>query len=199
MFHRSLHGSPRFPRAASLAMVALASVGFTATAGCSADAPPAAPAAQAEAVQAEPQKADPAPAAAPEKAPLTETKFGEPVSPGAVVSLASIAADPTKYAGKQVKTEGVVKAVCKKAGCWMEIEGDLPGGEQAESGRAHVKMAGHSFYVPKNCDGHRAVVEGTVKAGAPEDTCASKDSCGGSENGAVARLEIAATGVEFVD
>ena len=90
-----------------------------------------------------------------------------------------------------MKTEGVVKAVCKSAGCWMEI-GD-------ESGRAHIKMAGHSFYVPKNCDGHRAVVQGKVKEGAPQNECGAKDGCGGEDNGALAKLEIEASGVEFLD
>ena len=42
-----------------------------------------------------------------------------------------------------------VKAVCKKAGCWMEIGDD--------ANRAHVKMAGHGFFVPKDCDGRTAV------------------------------------------
>ncbi len=167
----------------------IAGVAAAATA-CSSD-PPAV--ALAEGSAATPASA-PAPSAEPPhaRAQLKETKFGQPLGAGDTVSLASIVADPSKFAGKQVKTEGVVKSVCKAAGCWMEIE-------DAASGRAHVKMAGHGFYVPKNCDGHRAIIEGTVAAGAPADTCASKDSCGGEGNGALAKLEIAAVGVEFVD
>lgn len=126
-----------------------------------------------------------------EKSTLTQTKFGQPITEGAATELASIAVDPQKFAGQKVRTEGVVKAVCKAAGCWMEIED--------ASGRAHVKMAGHSFYVPKNADGHRARVEGTVQGGPPKDECGAKDSCGGENNGALAQLEIEATGVEFVD
>jgi hypothetical protein len=157
------------------------------TAGCSADPPAVAePAASA----APPVEAPPAETAKP-RSKLTETRFGKPIGEGETVSLASIVAEPAKYAGKQVKTEGVVKSVCKAAGCWMEVE--------EATGRAHVKMAGHSFYVPKNCDGHRAVIQGTVAAGAPEDTCGAKDSCGGEGNGALAKLEIAADGVEFID
>jgi hypothetical protein len=184
-------------RAASLAALA-SSLSLAACAGDPPSNGPAAPTAEAEphALAAAEAPAAEAPAA---RAKLAATKFGQPVSAGDTTELSAIAADPAKFAGKSVKTEGVVKAVCKKAGCWMEIESDEPGGDRGAAGRAHVKMAGHAFFVPKNCDGHRAVVEGTVKAGPPEDTCSSKDACGGSENGAVALLEIAATGVEFVD
>jgi hypothetical protein len=146
--------------------------------------------------------AEPAPTAAPraeassdakpkEKTPLAQTKFGQPIAEGKPTELAAIASEPAKFAGQTVRTEGIVKAVCKSAGCWMEI-GDA-------AGLAHVKMANHSFYVPKNADGHRARIEGTVKAGAPKDECGSKDSCGGEDNGALAKLEIEATGVEFLD
>lgn len=188
--------SCRSPRL-RLAATSLVLVASPLLAACDAGSPapdaPAPPAVAAEpATTGESQKAEAAPK---EKAKLAETKFGQPLSPGDTTQLAAIVADPAKFAGKSVKTEGVVKAVCQSAGCWMEIEADAAEGG---AGRAHVKMAGHSFYVPKNCDGHRAVIEGTVK-GAPEDTCGAKDSCGGSENGALAKLEIAATGVEFVD
>lgn len=186
---RSLHA----PRLLAVALL----VASGALAACSTEAPPTGQPTP-PAVQAEPASSGEvakAPAPPRPKTPLAETKFGQPVSPGDTTTLASIVADPAKFSGKSVKTEGVVKSVCQSAGCWMEIESDASGGGP---GRAHVKMAGHSFYVPKNCDGHRAVIEGTVQ-GAPEDTCGAKDSCGGSENGALAKLEIAATGVEFVD
>ncbi len=118
-------------------------------------------------------------------------RFGEPITAATETTLASIASDPAKYANTEVKTSGVVKAVCKKAGCWMEIGDD--------TSQAHIKMAGHKFLVPRTSDGRKAVVQGTVKEGAPQNECGSKDQCGGEENGAVAKVEIIATGVEFVD
>jgi hypothetical protein len=125
------------------------------------------------------------------KKPLKQTKFGEAITETQETSLADIVADPAKFAGKTVRTSGTVLAVCKAAGCWMEV------GDEAK--RAHIKMAGHAFVVPRNSDGHRAVLQGVVKAGEPQNECGSKDKCGGSENGALAKLEIEATGVEFVD
>ena len=106
--------------------------------------------------------------------------------------LPEIVKNAAGLADQTIKTRGTVKAVCKKAGCWMEIATES--GEQA-----HIKMAGHAFFVPRSCSGHEAIVQGTVKAGPPQNECGSKDACGGAENGAVAKIELVATGVEFIN
>lgn len=124
-------------------------------------------------------------------ASLAGKAFGDKITLNDDVELGSIVTDPTKFADQTVRTTGVVQAVCQKAGCWMEI-GDA-------QTRAHIKMGGHAFLVPKSASGHRAIVQGTVKGGAPANECGSKDSCGGTENGAIAKIEIVATGVEFID
>ena len=59
----------------------------------------------------------------------------------------------SKFIEVQLK-EGKVTAVCQNRGCWMEI-GD-------ETKRAHIKMAGHSFFVPKTAFGHHAIVQGQL-------------------------------------
>lgn len=117
--------------------------------------------------------------------------FGEKITAADEVSLADIVADPSKFADKTVRTTGTVRAVCQKAGCWMEIGDDEK--------RAHIKMAGHAFSVPRASNGHNAIVQGVVKGGEPQNECGTKDACGGTENGAIAKIEIVATGVEFVD
>ncbi len=117
--------------------------------------------------------------------------FGATITNAELTSLDSIAADPAKFANKTVKTEGIVTAVCQEMGCWMEI-GD-------KSKLAHIKMAGHSFFVPKNASGRHAIVEGTVvdTPGAGGNCMhEGKDSCAGN---ALAKLQIQATGVELVD
>jgi len=148
-----------------------------------AEAAPSAPAAQTSAPQPASTQS--------EGASLANQKFGQAIALTEETALADIAKAPGDFAGKTVRTTGVVKAVCKKAGCWMEIGDD--------TSRAHIKMANHSFVVPRRADGHTATIEGTVKAGAPQNDCSSKDSCGGEDNGALAKVEIVATGVEFVD
>jgi len=124
-------------------------------------------------------------------ASLANQKFGQPITETTETTLAAISAAPADFANKTIRTTGLVTAVCKSAGCWMEI-GD-------ENSKAHVKMSGHSFLVPRTSDGHRAVVQGVVSATEAENSCGAKDNCGGPEHGANAKLEIVATGVEFID
>ncbi len=113
--------------------------------------------------------------------------FGEAPSERALVALAAIAEDPDTFNGQVVKTEGEIAAVCQRMGCWMEIseEGVPP---------IRVPMAGHSFFLPKDVAGQRALIEGTV---------ALRELSEGErqhleEEGALAtanRLQITATGV----
>jgi hypothetical protein len=149
--------------------------------------PPSASVARAPSAQAPVAEAS----AARAKAPLAEKKFGAPITETTETALGDIVKSPASFADKPVRTSGVVQAVCQAAGCWMEI------GDGSE--RTHVKMAGHAFVVPKHASGHRAVVQGNVKGGEAANECAHKDGCGGAEKGALAKLEIVATGVEFLD
>lgn len=154
------------------------------------DAPAPTPTAEAPATAATQTAATEKPADT-KPAAAVPNSYGDPITATTETSLATIVSEPGKYANQEVKTAGVVKAVCQKAGCWMEI-GD-------ETSQAHIKMAGHKFFVPRTVSGKKAVIQGTVKEGAPQNECGSKDACGGEDNGAVAKVEIVATGVQFVD
>jgi hypothetical protein len=169
-------------------------------AGCARGADEAAQSEPPPAVAASPTAAAPEGEAVAQKAEarpsveLPEKKFGEPITVDEITPLEDVLASPDKFADKTIRTEGVVTAVCKSMGCWMELSD--------EKEQAHVTMAGHSFFVPKTADGHRAIVQGTVTAGKPEDQCGNKDGCyenAQKATGKVAKLEIVATGVEFVD
>jgi hypothetical protein len=120
--------------------------------------------------------------------PLEQKKFGEPITETTTTPLPTIMSAPGQYASKTIRTEGMVSAVCQSMGCWMQIAD--------ASGKAHIKMAGHSFFVPKQSSGHRAVVQGKVMASNAANTCADGDHCGNQE---VTQVQIEATGVEFVD
>jgi hypothetical protein len=120
--------------------------------------------------------------------PLEKTKFGEPITESTTTPLPTIVKDPGQYSAKTIRTEGMVSSVCQSAGCWMQIADT--------SGKAHIKMAGHSFFVPKESSGHRAVVQGRVLGGSAPNTCADSDRCGNQE---VTQVQIEATGVEFID
>lgn len=124
--------------------------------------------------------------------PLTQKKFGQPVTETKTTALPELAKEPAKFADQTVRTEGVVSNVCKSMGCWMEIADT--------SGQAHIKMAGHSFFVPRDCAGHRAVIQGKVLApAADKGQCGADDGCGQGASAEVAKVQIEATGIEFVD
>jgi hypothetical protein len=101
-----------------------------------------------------------------------------------VVPLVEIAKNPSRYENSVVATGGKVTAVCQEMGCWMEL--------QDESGHAHVKMHGHTFFVPKTASGHIARVQAKVLAGSDERCDESPPPAH-----AVAHVELDATGVEL--
>lgn len=131
----------------------------------------------------------PAAHAAPEAKPVGAVgplKLGEPVGPP-TVTLGSLVKDPKPYENKVVSTEGTVIAVCKQMGCWMEMKD--------ASGEAHIKMAGHSFFVPKNASGRTARVKGKVLKTDPEEECAQEAT--EQLKRPVAKVQLEATGIEL--
>ena len=166
--------------------VALGLVGL----GCAKDAPQKDPSVTASAAKA------PAPAS-------TTLHLGAPIAAGSTtVALADIAKNPGAYKGKTVTTSGTVTSVCQHMGCWMEIKDD--------ASQAHIKMAGHDFFVPKSASGKKARVQATL-VGAPDEDeadCNQEEknaqpsaakSAGANQNAghAVAKLQLEATGVEL--
>ena len=114
-------------------------------------------------------------------------KFGAPLGKSPVVPLADIVRETGKYAKTTVKTEGRVSAVCQAAGCWMEISDP--------AGQAHVRMNGHSFFVPKSASGRRAIVEGTVLPKPDNGECEQEAA---EATGKTVKVELDATGVELL-
>lgn len=126
------------------------------------------------------QPAAPAPAAG-------ARRLGAPITVTERTPLAAIMATPARFSGQTVRLEGTVSAVCQSAGCWMQLNDT----EQ----RVHIKMHGHSFFIPRNASGRHAVVQGTVISGNPNGHC--EQEAAEQTGQPVARLEIDATGVEL--
>jgi hypothetical protein len=82
----------------------------------------------------------------------------------------------------------VVTAVCQEMGCWMEIKDD--------SGQAHIRMHGHSFFVPKTAPGHHARVQATLVPTKESETECTEEAAKQMGH-AVAKVELDATGVEL--
>jgi hypothetical protein len=120
-----------------------------------------------------------APAAPVSTAPKGTLALGERIT-SPLVSLADIAKNPAAFQGKTVATSGKVTAVCQEMGCWMQLED--------ASGQAHVRMHGHSFFVPRTAPGHLARVQATLVSPSGATDC---------EEGKSAKVELDATGVEI--
>lgn len=52
-----------------------------------------------------------------------------------------------------VKLQGEISAVCQKKGCWMNMS-------LAENKELFVRFKDYDFFVPLNCSGREAVIEG---------------------------------------
>jgi len=131
-----------------------------------------------------PPGVDPPAPATPVHAPL---QLGEPISAQTVaLKLDDIATRPADYRGKTIATSGVVTAVCQEMGCWMEIKDD--------KSAAHIRMHGHSFFVPKTASGHHARVLATLVDADDKTEC---DEEGGDAGHATAKVELDATGIEL--
>ncbi|MFO0649507.1 MAG: DUF4920 domain-containing protein [Polyangiales bacterium] len=148
------------------------------------------------AAQVAPSQAAPTQAVAqPEPAPpaaggsAAAQHFGEAITLTESTALAAIAQNPSRFSGQTVRTEGVVSAVCQSRGCWMQIS-------DAEQ-RVHVRMHGHSFFVPRDSTGRRARVQGTVVGGTPNGHC-EQEAAEATGHQAAERLELDATGVELL-
>jgi len=83
--------------------------------------------------------------------------FGRTASLTATTALTDLLGTPRSFDGQTIRTTGVVRQVCQRMGCWMELAS-----EGAQAQRMFVRMAGHAFLLPRDVVGHRAVAEGRV-------------------------------------
>lgn len=124
----------------------------------SAPAPSPAPAQPAIAAVAPTAAATSAPVVAAPATPGTG-KFGAPLSAaGQVLAATAVLADAGKYDDKDLKLTGTVSGACQKKGCWMTL-----GGGEAGAQTIRVTFKDYGFFVPKDCLGKKAVVEGHFK------------------------------------
>ena len=136
--------------------------------GCGKEAPPSPP--------------PPAPVSTP-----AALHLGEPIT-APEARLADVATHAADYTGKAFATTGVVTAVCQEMGCWMEIKDD--------ANQAHIRMHGHSFFVPKTASGHRARIQAMLVPSKEAETDCTEEAK--TQMGhPVAKLELDATGVEL--
>ena len=56
----------------------------------------------------------------------------------------------------KVKVTGVVESVCKKKGCWMNVN------SEDASASLFVRFEDYGFFMPKDCEGSEVIMEGVV-------------------------------------
>lgn len=87
--------------------------------------------------------------------------YGAPLDPSTPeLSLARLLAAPAEHAGKVVRTRGTIARVCRRMGCWMELQGD--GAPTA----VRIPMADHAYFLPQDVVGRRAEIQGKVSIAA---------------------------------
>jgi len=72
------------------------------------------------------------------------------------LSLAQIAATAEQMNGKTVRVDATVTSVCKKKGCWMGVK-------DAQGTVARVTFKDYAFFMPLDCEGRAATLEGVVE------------------------------------
>jgi hypothetical protein len=131
----------------------------------------------------------------------TTQVFGAPIESGLEsAALAEVAKDPRRFANRKIATSGTISAVCQHAGCWMEMKDD--------AGEAHIKMAGHAFFIPRTASGKKARVMAKLAMDPAEPVACQGDGHKGKGCRAeaeeqlgrpLAKLELVASGVEILD
>jgi hypothetical protein len=81
--------------------------------------------------------------------------FGEPVARGETVQAAAVIRHPEAYDGRNVVVEGRVDEVCPQKGCWILMRD----GDQS----LRVTFRNHEFFVPKDCAGRTARIQGEFR------------------------------------
>lgn len=159
------------------------------------------------------EKQDPAPVETPAEgeqvgeeevpAPVAESEpFGDPIDPSTpTVPLADVLANPEKYKDQNITTEGVVRQVCQKRGCWAEIRPE----ESRDSATMRVTFKGYAFFLPKDSRGAKVKIEGEVSVMylKPEEVQHLEDEGATvpnkKEDGSAIVTEFVAAGVQMFD
>jgi hypothetical protein len=82
--------------------------------------------------------------------------FGEPITADDAISVQDFKKMIASGDSVQVKLAANINSTCRKKGCWMRV--DLEDGEEML-----VRFKDYGFFVPKNADGFKTVMEGVAK------------------------------------
>jgi hypothetical protein len=86
-------------------------------------------------------------------------QFGTPLGKEPLVDFATLLAEPGAYREQAVQVQGVVRQVCQRRGCWLELATDMT----PNAPGCRVLLKGHAFFVPIDSAGAVARLAGSVE------------------------------------
>lgn len=109
--------------------------------------------------------------------------YGKGVTLKTATPIATLLGAPKDYVGKAVRVDGIVTAVCDKAGCWMDLRDEKADPKTAKTLRMKVNDGEIAF--PVAAKGKKASIEGVFEpvgeAMAHEYAADAKEAKAGSE------------------
>ncbi|MCB0515891.1 MAG: DUF4920 domain-containing protein [Bacteroidetes bacterium] len=115
--------------------------------------------------------------------------FGEQITADGAISMASLTEKMQQTTSEQqAKVEGNVAAVCQVKGCWMNLY-------QPDSSTMRVTFKDYAFFMPKDIEGKKVIVEGIAKY----DTTSVEDLRHFAEDEGKSAEEIAAISAPAVE
>ena len=102
---------------------------------------------------------------------------GKKITEKGAVPVAQLATTMANKTEMPAKVEGTVESVCKVKGCWMKVN-------TADGQTMRVSFKDYGFFVPKDIEGKKVVLEGVAKQTVTpvaelrhyaEDACKSKE------------------------
>ncbi len=72
------------------------------------------------------------------------------------VAFEELISDPDPFAGQVIQTEGAVRNVCQRRGCWMEVRSE----DDPSSENVNVRFLDYGFFVPLDSRGAFVRIEG---------------------------------------
>lgn len=84
------------------------------------------------------------------------TNYGAVITEEGAIALSDLKATMGDKKEISTKLVGEVEAVCQKKGCWMNIKG-------ANGESMRVTFKDYAFFMPMDCSGKTAIVEGIAK------------------------------------
>ena len=83
---------------------------------------------------------------------------GLPLSKQTALSVSEAIKNEAKIKDGYVKIHGTIQSVCKKKGCWFVIA------DAKTKDKIRITSLGYKFFVPKDCEGYQATVEGQFES-----------------------------------